>query len=339
MDPAITLPRLTVVIPTRNRPKALHSLLQSIAGQSLPPADFEVVVVDDGSDPPIDATRVTEGLTFAVSILRRASNPGAHESRRAGLHAARGRRVLFLDDDVMPQPSVLAEHAAVQDEFAVGQILYDPKATSSPFHRFKAIQYAASAQPVREGQQISATEFYICNASGPRQLFGEILDSVSVMAMASGIPVPGDGCDERLIIHQLSSRGFSAQALAGALVFHIDTKTMEQARGERCSAGLAVCRLMVQIPELRQTFGSHPDLIGNTGLFRMWRARLIWLAPPLFRWVADLLTLLADRGPPRWIPAWMCYLPLAIAFWEGVREAAPSYAALRTALLNNAQSK
>jgi Glycosyl transferase family 2 len=73
---AMTSPRLTIVIPTRNRPQALLRVLQSISGQTLPPMDFEFVVVDDGSDPPVDAVRMTEGFPFPVRLIRRTGSRG-----------------------------------------------------------------------------------------------------------------------------------------------------------------------------------------------------------------------------------------------------------------------
>ena len=42
-------PRLSVVIPTHNRKAILERCLQALAVQTLPPAEFEVIVVDDGS--------------------------------------------------------------------------------------------------------------------------------------------------------------------------------------------------------------------------------------------------------------------------------------------------
>ena len=50
MSPADQVaPALSVLVPTYNRRDALGRLLASLAGQTLPPSDFEVVVVDDGS--------------------------------------------------------------------------------------------------------------------------------------------------------------------------------------------------------------------------------------------------------------------------------------------------
>ena len=43
------LPSVSVIIPTYNRKEELTGLLSSLEKQTLPAADFEIIVVDDGS--------------------------------------------------------------------------------------------------------------------------------------------------------------------------------------------------------------------------------------------------------------------------------------------------
>jgi hypothetical protein len=44
--------RVSVIIPTHNRPEKLQTLLSGLMSQDLDPADYEVIVIDDNSDPP-----------------------------------------------------------------------------------------------------------------------------------------------------------------------------------------------------------------------------------------------------------------------------------------------
>ena len=85
-------PELTVVIPAHNRPEAVEGAVDAALAQSLDA--LEVVVVDDGSDPPL---RLTERPR--VRVLRREHSGGPSAARNAGLAAARGRYVTFIDDD------------------------------------------------------------------------------------------------------------------------------------------------------------------------------------------------------------------------------------------------
>jgi GT2 family glycosyltransferase len=104
----------TVVVATRNRATLLSAALRSLAAQ-ICDAPFEVVVVDNGSD---DTTAEVVGEWTRVDARFRAVTEPVHGVSRAkntGIGAARGRLVLFTDDDV-----ILDEHwiAAYLDFFA-----------------------------------------------------------------------------------------------------------------------------------------------------------------------------------------------------------------------------
>ncbi|HUG62148.1 MAG TPA: glycosyltransferase [Methylomirabilota bacterium] len=90
--------RLTVVIPTRDRPDDLSRCLASLAAQSLPPD--QVVVVDNGSATPAAG----EAAVAAGATLVREERPGLDYARNAGTAAARGDIIAFCDDDVALHP-------------------------------------------------------------------------------------------------------------------------------------------------------------------------------------------------------------------------------------------
>ena len=68
----------SVVIPTRNRPRAVESCLDALTEQTLPPGSFEVIVVDDGSQPPLapDPTRLEAKFDFKL-IRQKNTGPTA----------------------------------------------------------------------------------------------------------------------------------------------------------------------------------------------------------------------------------------------------------------------
>ena len=322
----MTNPRLTVVIPTRNRPHSLLRLLTSISSQTLPPSEFEIVVVDDGSEPPLDLSAASMGLPFALRIVRRTSDPGAHESRFAGLREARGNRVLFLDDDITLEPEVLSGHAAVDSAFAIGPILYHPDAKKTAYQRFMARRYADYTSAVIRQRWIPASEIYICNSSGPTDQFRDVFEGIR--ALVSGIAIPGDGLDEELMDYQLQLKDSESLAvfLPKAGVLHVDTKTLDEARQEKRRRGKIQCRLILQSPAVRPGFGLLAASYGK------WSVKLFWMAPQLFRLIENLLSALAGRVPTRLVPAWTCYPPLAIAYWDGINSVAPRYEELEGAL-------
>ena len=100
-----TYPSLTVVIPTHDRHDELEGAVESALAQTLP--DVEVIVVDDASARPVRPTPHPR-----VRCVRLEVNSGVAAARNAGLAAARGRFVTFLDDDNRLLPDMAATSLA-----------------------------------------------------------------------------------------------------------------------------------------------------------------------------------------------------------------------------------
>jgi GT2 family glycosyltransferase/glycosyltransferase involved in cell wall biosynthesis len=111
-------PEIWVIIPTYNRCPVLVSCLAALEQQSLAKERFEVIVIDDGST---DGTeRLCRGLSMSFPLVyRRQSNAGAGAARRLGCEAARGKYLLFFNDDTLAAPELLTEHLCAQDEYAL----------------------------------------------------------------------------------------------------------------------------------------------------------------------------------------------------------------------------
>src|SRR5215218_2268896 len=110
----VRMPRVSVVIPTFRRREALLRLLDALGRQSLPATEFEVIVVVDGSD---DGSReAAEALStpYALRVLWQ-ENRGRSAARNVGLGVARGELVVMLDDDMVPAPHLLTEHARAHE--------------------------------------------------------------------------------------------------------------------------------------------------------------------------------------------------------------------------------
>ncbi len=96
---------ISVVIPTYNRPELLLEAARSIARQTY--QDFEVVVVDDGSAPPVSRDALQEVLGQRVLLLTHANSQGVPKAKNAGVRAAHGEVILLLDDDDLLVPDAL----------------------------------------------------------------------------------------------------------------------------------------------------------------------------------------------------------------------------------------
>lgn len=99
-------PRVSVVIPTYNRPALLREALASIAAQTC--TDWEVVVVDDGSTPPIDAAALEAVVNGRLRLVRHDQPRGVAAARNSGFAAARGELIAQLDDDDRLAPEALS---------------------------------------------------------------------------------------------------------------------------------------------------------------------------------------------------------------------------------------
>jgi GT2 family glycosyltransferase len=106
------VPRISVVIATKDRARYLERTLESLDAQiGAPP--FEVVVVDNGSRDATQAVvdRCRARLAVAVNYVAEAQ-PNRGKARNRGVDAARGEYILFCDDDVQMPAGCIAAHEA-----------------------------------------------------------------------------------------------------------------------------------------------------------------------------------------------------------------------------------
>jgi GT2 family glycosyltransferase/SAM-dependent methyltransferase len=103
-------PLVSVIVPTHNRPDMLAVALESLTTQTL--KDIEVIVVNDAGR---DVASVVERFSdrLAIRYLNLPTNRRLAGARNAGLEAARGKYIAYLDDDDAYYPNhleVLATH-------------------------------------------------------------------------------------------------------------------------------------------------------------------------------------------------------------------------------------
>jgi peptidoglycan/xylan/chitin deacetylase (PgdA/CDA1 family)/glycosyltransferase involved in cell wall biosynthesis len=105
----MTTPELTVVVPTSNRRELLRELLASFDHQTTSRSEFDVVVAVDGaSDGTVEMLSALDH-GFELTVVE-TPGLGASAARNAGAARARGRVLLFIDDDMVASPELVASH-------------------------------------------------------------------------------------------------------------------------------------------------------------------------------------------------------------------------------------
>ncbi len=143
-------PQFSVVICTRNRPGLFAAALESVLQQRQ--ADFEIVVVNDGSDATcmaqydavLNAARARIGDRLrGAALVRRPRGHGSAYTMNYGVDMARGEYVCFLDDDDLWIDPTHLERAA--------QVIGHETAAGRPTDMFMTNQEA-----IRNGQLVTA---------------------------------------------------------------------------------------------------------------------------------------------------------------------------------------
>lgn len=107
---------ISVVIPCFNCSGTIADSVCSLQGQTLPYGDLEIILVNDGSAD--DTLRVCQELAASDPriVVVDKPNGGVGSARNAGIEAARGRYIAFLDSDDTLLPETLEAAVRFFDE-------------------------------------------------------------------------------------------------------------------------------------------------------------------------------------------------------------------------------
>lgn len=109
------------MVPTRDGAARMPRLLAALRGQDITTL-FEVVVVDDGSTPPLRL----DTADLPIRCLRHETSRGPAAARNTGWRASKAPLVAFTDDDCAPQPGWLRSLAAGLEDADVVQGRTEP---------------------------------------------------------------------------------------------------------------------------------------------------------------------------------------------------------------------
>lgn len=216
--------KISVIVPTYNRRELIERTIQTLFDQDLPPDQYEVVVVVDGSR---DGTaEYLNSLRPACRfvVLEQPANRGQGSAKNVGLAAARGEIVVFLDDDLLCERTLLSEHLRAHEgpgrSLVVGYIMLETSSLPKFVTRLWPESYAqwverAASEPPESwpidlpvGTNTSAARAELLSAGG----FDEALARM---------------CEDLDLALRLRSRGLQLRFQPRAKAYQVYVKTAE----------------------------------------------------------------------------------------------------------------
>lgn len=164
-DPA----SVSVVLPTFNRCERLARVLNALDQQTYE-GPFEVVVVSDGSTDDTNAFLASAKTSFDLVVIEQ-PNSGPAVARNRGIEAAKNNLIVFIDDDVIPVPDLIAEHVAAHQRagdgrlVAIGPMLSPEDANYSPWVAWEQEKLQEQYVGLRSNPTAYYRQFYTGNAS------------------------------------------------------------------------------------------------------------------------------------------------------------------------------
>lgn len=288
---------VSIVMPCHNRRAALALTLAEMCRQTYPSDQFEVIVVDQAStDGAVELVRALD-TPYALRLLSQDGKYGISVARNAGIAAAHGALVILLDADLVPEPGLVAGHAALHaandHALGCGQVLpYAPAYTSF-------IDRAARPEAgLDRGDREGPLPFYE-GFGGHLSLTPAVFDAVGPFDPALR------GYEDIDFAYRAQRQGVAIRNCPAAIAYHNHPRTLR----ERCAQARAYERmvpsLLARYPELRGQLPFARDFEAIDwrhdsahGLYRKLRVRLL-ASGAVQRGFFELLSLLDhhQRGP------------------------------------------
>jgi glycosyltransferase involved in cell wall biosynthesis len=266
-------PAFSVVIPTFERPGTLFEVLDALGRQAGPP-EFEVIVVDDGSRDATPERLRAFSAAYPFRFLRQ-SNAGPAAARNRGVEEARGRLILFLGDDIVPEPDLLAVHAAAHADprphpvAVLGYTTWPRGRRVSPFlHHINEYGLQFGYGLIEDPESVPFNFFYTSNVSLPRGL----LQSAGLFDAT----FPHAAWEDIEAAYRMMRMGMRMIYRPAAVARHHHDITFASFRRRQEKAGEAAAIFYEKHPELGdflavpQALGFHEEGAFRSGVLSWW---------------------------------------------------------------------
>ncbi|HEV7240578.1 MAG TPA: glycosyltransferase [Thermoanaerobaculia bacterium] len=241
----------SVVIPTYNRLDMLVRVLDALEKQvDAPP--FEVIVVNDGSKD--DTERVMSQRNGIV--FRTQANAGPGRARNHGVSLAKGKIVIFIGDDTVPEPRFLFEHARVHREAGDDPMVACLGYTGWPHgERVTAfmdyindygLQFGYKL--IEDGAVVPFNFFYTSNISIDREV---------LTAQPFDTTFPSAAWEDIELAYRLDARGLKIHYNARAVTRHYHPMNVDSFARRQYTVGKSGAIFYQKHPELGHFLGVH----------------------------------------------------------------------------------
>jgi len=149
------MPCVSVILPVHNRADVLPRAIESVIAQEL--ADFELIVVDDGSTDE-SATLAQSFADDRIRLIRLDKNRGGNVARNEGIRAARSPLIAFLDSDDRYLPNKLSTVVGEFERRPGLDLLVDSFIKIQPPGSRKA--QVVRSNPVIDGRELFRTALF-----------------------------------------------------------------------------------------------------------------------------------------------------------------------------------
>jgi peptidoglycan/xylan/chitin deacetylase (PgdA/CDA1 family)/GT2 family glycosyltransferase len=295
---------LSVLIASHNRRELLRRCLDSLAVQAGASGEFEVIVAVDGStDGTIEMLEEYEA-PFGLRVLQ-LEQGGKSAAVNAAIDVAEASACLFLDDDVIASPQLVAEHLAAHREHprtvGIGALTQQPPTARDWFAHAYAVSWDERYTEL-ERRRADWTDCYGGNLSAPLAALREI----------GGVATNLGAVEDLDLGFRLVEAGCAPRYLPRAHGVHDDQKLRERMLADTERFGTFCAAYVEERPSTRaKLLGWFLQTTPRELLLR--RLLLALRTPP--RLLAAVGAVIPDKGRRQ---AWFGFVS-RYTFWRGVR--------------------
>lgn len=303
-------PSITVVVPTFQRREMVIETVRALC-QVEYDGEFEIVVVVDGSTDGTGAALVSLESPVPVRVIEQ-ENRGLAAARNRGAAEAGGEVLLFLDDDMTCEPSLLAHHASAYRDGA-DAVVGDFTEEAGPGAGFLA-ERPERRSFQRHDAPLSAFDMFGGHLSVRRSAFEQVGGYDESFTTAGRY-----GCEDFDLGHRLLQR-FTVHRNAGAVCDHRKRISPREYILRARSSANAEAYLVKKHPELADELieRTHRTAMSN----RLRLLSRIPMLPGMFAEFAAALAWIGSRTRFRSSHglAYLCHAAYALNYWSTVRQ-------------------